>query len=165
MVTNREWCGTIHFYTNCKQTWAIEKIFSHTLLHYCPIKANSYSYDSYRIRNILAVMDHSNHLGRMPQVGDDDDSYAQAQVSRRTKQWVAYERKTPKDFNFLLLSDLMSACLHKTYGVPEKAFSKSRKSLELDKVAKNLSGDKNPGSRLLLAEMKSRKNTGTDASH
>lgn len=161
MVTNREWCGTIHFYTNCKQTWAIEKFFSHTLLHYCP-KANSYSYDSYRIRNILAVMDHSNHLGRMPQVGDDDDSYAQAQVSRRTKQWVAYERKTPKDFKYI--PDLMAACLHKTYGVPEKAFSKSRKSLELDKVAKNLSGDKNPRSRLLLAEMKSRKNTGTDAS-
>uniref|UniRef100_A0A8W8LSL6 Uncharacterized protein n=1 Tax=Magallana gigas TaxID=29159 RepID=A0A8W8LSL6_MAGGI len=161
MVTNREWCGTIHFYTHCKQTWAIEKIFSHTLLHYCP-KANSYSYDSYRIRNILAVMDHSNHLGRMPQVGDDGDSYAQAQVSRRTKQWVAYERKTPKDFKYI--PDLMAACLHKTYGVPEKAFSKSRKSLELDKVAKNLSGDKNPGSRLLLAEMKSRKNTGTDAS-
>lgn len=161
VVTNREWCGTIHFYTNCKQTWAIEIFFSHTLLHYCP-KANSYSYDSYRIRNILAVMDYSNHLGRMPQVGDDGDSYAQAQVSRRTKQWVAYERKTPKDFKYI--PDLMAACLHKTYGVPEKAFSKSRKSLELDKVAKNLSGDKNPGSRLLLAEMKSRKNTGTDAS-
>lgn len=78
----------------CKQTWAIEFFFSHTLLHYCP-KANSYSYDSYRIRNILAVMDHNDHLGRMPQVGDDGDSYAQAQVSRRTKQWVAYERKTP----------------------------------------------------------------------
>lgn len=38
--------------------------------------------------------------------------------------------------------------------------AESRKSLELDKVAKNLSGDKNPGSRLLLDEMKSRKNTG-----
>ncbi|XP_052691954.1 uncharacterized protein LOC128169991, partial [Crassostrea angulata] len=157
VVTNREWCGTMQFYTHCKQTWAIEKIFSHTFLHYCP-KANSYSYDSYRIRNILAVMDHNNHLGRMPQVGDDGDSYAQAQVSRRTKQWVAYERKTPKDFKYI--PDLMAACLHKTYGVPEKAFSKSRKSLELDKVAKNLSGDKNPGSRLLLAENKSRKTTG-----
>lgn len=43
--------------------------------------------------------------------------------------------------------------------------AESRKSLELDKVAKNLPGDKNPGSRLFLAEMKSRKNTGTDASH
>lgn len=31
----------------------------------------------------------------------------------------------------------MAACLQKTFGVPEKAFSKSRKSLELDKVAKN----------------------------
>lgn len=90
----------MQFYTHCKQTWAIEIIFSHTLLHYCP-KANSYSYDSYRIRNILAVMDHNNHLGRMPQVGDDGDSYAQAQVSRRTKQWVAYERKTPKDFKYI----------------------------------------------------------------
>lgn len=162
VVTNREWCGTMQFYTHCRQTWAIENFFSHTLLHYCP-KANSYSYDSYRIRNILAVMDHNNHLGRLPQVGDDGDLYAQAQVSRRTKQWVAYERKTPKDFKYI--PDLMAACLHKTYGVPEKAFSKSRKSLELDKVAKNLSGDKNPGSRLLLAEMKSRKNTGKDASH
>lgn len=162
VVTNREWCGTMQFYTHCRQTWAIENFFSHTLLHYCP-KANSYSYDSYRIRNILAVMDHNNHLGRLPQVGDDGELYAQAQVSRRTKQWVAYERKTPKDFKYI--PDLMAACLHKTYGVPEKAFSKSRKSLELDKVAKNLSGDKNPGSRLLLAEMKSRKNTGKDASH
>lgn len=63
VVTNREWCGTMQFYTHCRQTWAIEVCFSHTLLHYCP-KANSYSYDSYRIRNILAVMDHNNHLGR-----------------------------------------------------------------------------------------------------
>lgn len=63
VVTNREWCGTMQFYTHCRQTWAIEICFSHTLLHYCP-KANSYSYDSYRIRNILAVMDHNNHLGR-----------------------------------------------------------------------------------------------------
>lgn len=76
------------------------KNFQPHLLYYCP-KANSYSYDSYRIRNILAVMDHNNHLGRMPQVGDDGDSYAQAQVSRRTKQWVAYERKTPKDFKYI----------------------------------------------------------------
>lgn len=91
----------MQFYTHCKQTWAIEKNFSHTLLHYCP-KANSYSYDSYRIRNILAVMDHNNHLGRMPQVGDNGDSYAQAQVLRRTKQWVAYERKTPKDCKYIL---------------------------------------------------------------
>lgn len=100
VVTDREWCGTMLFYTHCRQTWAIEIFFSHTLLYYCP-NANSYSYDSYRIRKILAVMDHNNHLGRMPQVGDDGDLYAQAQVSRRTKHWVAYERKDPKDFKYI----------------------------------------------------------------
>lgn len=25
VVTNREWCGTMQFYTHCRQTWAIEK--------------------------------------------------------------------------------------------------------------------------------------------
>lgn len=111
---------------------AVEIFFSHIVLHYCP-KANSCSYDSYRIRNILAVMDHNNHLGRLPPIRDDGDSYAQAQVSRRTKQLVAFERKTPKGFKYILdLIDLMVACLHTTYGVPEKAYSMSKKSLELD---------------------------------
>lgn len=55
IVTNREWCGSLKYYTNCRQTWAIENFFSHTLLHYCP-KQNSFSYDSYHIRNMLAIL-------------------------------------------------------------------------------------------------------------
>lgn len=51
----------------------------------------------------------------------------------------------------------MADSLHKTYGVPKIAFSNSRKSLELVKDTKYLSGDKTPGSRILLAEMKAEK--------
>lgn len=54
----------------------------------------------------------------------------------------------------------MVVCLYKIYGVLEKVFLKSRKFLELDKVVKNLLGDKNLGFRFLLVEMKSRKNIG-----
>eukprot|EP00105_Crassostrea_gigas_P025893 XP_011446631.2 PREDICTED: uncharacterized protein LOC105341690 [Crassostrea gigas] len=160
LVTNRDWCGSIKFYTNCRQTWAVENFFSHTLLHYCP-KQKSYGYDAYHIRNMLAVMDHNNHLERMPLVGQDGEVYAKGHVSRRTKQWVAYEEKAPKDFKYI--PELMAACMRATYGVTETKFRKSRKSISLDSIAKNLSGETNPGSRILLVKMQSRKKTGPAA--
>jgi hypothetical protein len=60
-------------------------------------------------------------------------------------------------YNF---SELMAACMRATYGVSETKFRKSRKSMSLDSIAKNLSGETNPGSRILLAKMQSRKKTG-----
>lgn len=61
LVTNRDWSGSMKFYTNCRQTWAVENFFSHTLLPNCP-KQKSNGYDAYHIRNMLAVMDYKNHL-------------------------------------------------------------------------------------------------------
>eukprot|EP00105_Crassostrea_gigas_P035927 XP_019920075.1 PREDICTED: uncharacterized protein LOC105321369 [Crassostrea gigas] len=100
IVTNKEWCGSMEYYVNCQQTWAIEIFFSHTLLHYCP-KRNSYSYDSYCIRNVLAVLDHNHHKDREAATTMDGIVSAQCQVSRRTKQWVAYERKKEKNFPYI----------------------------------------------------------------
>lgn len=100
IVTNKEWCGSMEYYVNCQQTWAIENFFSHTLLHYCP-KRNSYSYDSYCIRNMLAVLDHNHHKDREAATTMDGIVSAQCQVSRRTKQWVAYERKKQKNFPYI----------------------------------------------------------------
>lgn len=100
-------------------------------------------------------MDHNNHLGRMPLVGQDGEVYAKGQVSRRTKQWVAYEEKAPKNFKYI--PELMAACMRATYGVSETKFRKSRKSIFLDSIAKNLSGETNPGSCIILAKMQSRK--------
>lgn len=60
-------------------------------------------------------------------------------------------------YNF---SELMAACMRATYGVSETKFRKSRKSISLDSIAKNLSGETNPGSRILLVKMQSRKKTG-----
>lgn len=34
-------------------------------------------------------------------VREDGEPYAQAQVSRRTKQWVAYEKKCPKEYKYI----------------------------------------------------------------
>lgn len=100
IVTNKEWCGSMEYYVNCQQTWAIEKIFSHTLIHYCP-KRNSYRYDSYCIRNMLAVLDHNYHKDREAVTKMDGILSAQCQVSRRIKQWVAYERKKQKSVPYI----------------------------------------------------------------
>lgn len=154
IVTNREWCESLKYYTNCRQTWAIENFFSHTLLHYCP-KQNSFTYDSYHIRNMLAILDHNNHVGRAVLVREDGEPYAQAQVSRRTKQWVAYEKKCPKEYKYI--PDLMVACMRETYGKPLSSYMKSEKELSLRSSQPNLSGTQNPGSKFLLACMESRK--------
>ena len=98
IATNREWCGSLKFYTTAQQTWAVENFFSHTLLHYCP-KQNANSYDSYSIRNMLAVMDHNYHKERDVATTPDGNPYVQGQVSRRTKMWVAYERWKVKEFS------------------------------------------------------------------
>lgn len=50
---------------------------------------------------MLAILDHNNHVGRTVRVREDGEPYAQAQVSRRTKQWVAYEKKCPKEYKYI----------------------------------------------------------------
>ena len=98
VVTNREWCGTMQYYVNCRQSWAIENFFSHTLLNYVP-KRVSFTYDSYCIRKMLAIMDHTNHLHRLPELTKSVLPYVDSHFSRKTKQWVAYEKKTKKEYD------------------------------------------------------------------
>ncbi|XP_052699369.1 uncharacterized protein LOC128176877 [Crassostrea angulata] len=153
-ITNRDWCGSMAFYVNCRQTWAIENFFSHTLLHYVP-KRVSYSYDSYTIRNMLAVMDHNNHLHRLPQVTESGLPYVYSHFSRKTKQWVAYEKKSIKEYSYI--PGLIITCMKEIYGRSCAGYTRTRQSKDLDNISANLSGSANPGSRVLLAEMKSRK--------
>ncbi|XP_061187746.1 uncharacterized protein LOC133195811 [Saccostrea echinata] len=160
IVTNREWCGSMSFYVNCRQTWAIENFFSHTLLHYVP-KRVSYSYDSYSIRNMLAVMDHNNHLHRLPAVTESGLPHVYSHFSRKTKQWVAYEKKTIKEYTYI--PKLIVTCMKEIYGSPCAGYTRSKQSKDLDSISANLSGIENPGSRLLLSEMKSRKKCGLAA--
>lgn len=94
---------------------------------------------------MLAVMDHNNHLGRMPLVGQDGEVYAKGQVSRRTKQWDANEEKAPKFFKYI--PELMAACMRATYGVSETKFRKSRKFNCEESFLENKSGIMNPFSQ------------------
>nr|XP_022306531.1 uncharacterized protein LOC111112933 [Crassostrea virginica] len=105
---------------------------------------------------MLAVLDHNKHIGRAVRVGEDGEPYIQAQVSRRSKQWVAYQKKCPKDFKYI--PELMSACMRETYGKPLNFYVKSCKERSLQSSQPNLSGTNNPGTKTLLASMKSRKN-------
>ncbi|XP_078332173.1 uncharacterized protein LOC111104867 [Crassostrea virginica] len=158
VVTNREWCGTMQYYVNCRQTWAIENFFSHTLLNYVP-KRVSFTYDSYCIRNMLAIMDHNNHLHRLPELTKSGLPYVDSHFSRKTKKWVAYEKKTKKEYDYI--PDLLIACMKETYGNSCATYSRSQQSLDLDSISANLSGVANPGSRQLLVQMKSRKKSST----
>ena len=100
VVTNREWCGTMQYYVNCRQTWAIENFFSHTLLNYVP-KIVSFTYGSYCIRNMLAIMDLNNHLHRVSELTKSGLPYVDSHFSRKTKQWVAYEKKIKKEYDYI----------------------------------------------------------------
>jgi hypothetical protein len=88
------------FYTSCRTTWRIENSFSHLLLRYCP-KRLSFSYDSYVMRNQLAVLDNVFHCGRDVQTTGEGLPVIQAQVSRRTKEWVAYRKLTSKKYEYM----------------------------------------------------------------
>ena len=56
--------------------------------------------------------------------------------------------------------ELIAACLRGTYGKTRKDYTWSDKAKALQDVAHNLSGGPTPDSRILLAEMKSRKQHG-----
>ncbi|KAK3106216.1 hypothetical protein FSP39_015367, partial [Pinctada imbricata] len=83
-----------------RTTWRLENFNSHSLLRYCP-KRLSFSYDTYRARNELAVLDFNAHVNR----GYNDTSCGQpsvrSQQSRRTKEWVAYRNLKEKQYSYL----------------------------------------------------------------
>ena len=81
VVLDRSWTGSFPFYTRCKQIWAIEYFYSHTLLNYCP-KEVGYSFDSYVLRNQLIVLDHDHHVGWPVQKANDWDRYTLTNLSR-----------------------------------------------------------------------------------
>lgn len=50
-------------YVRARHTSSIEAFNAHTLLTYCP-KRLHFSYDIYKMKNQLAVLDHNNHCQR-----------------------------------------------------------------------------------------------------
>lgn len=64
---------------------------------------------------MLAILDHNNHVGRAVRVREDGEPYAQAQVSRRTKQWVAYEKKNVLKSTSIFQARLILTVLLKSY--------------------------------------------------
>ncbi|XP_062580106.1 uncharacterized protein LOC134242103 isoform X2 [Saccostrea cucullata] len=159
IIISKEFLGNLQYYTNCKQTWAIENFYSHALLHYCP-KQISFAYDSYIIRNQLAVLDHNHHVERQLQCAEDGTAVPVIQFSRKTKQWVAYDRKVPKSYSSI--PDLICLCLRQTYGASVATYTRSAESKKLDDITKNLSGEKAPPSKELLSERKKRKISGLE---
>lgn len=96
----REFLSSLRYYTRARTTWKVENFFSHGLLRYCP-KRIGFMYDVYVMRNQLAVLDHNMHVGRLAAMNIDGSERIQAQVSRRTKQWVAYVRLSDKPYEYI----------------------------------------------------------------
>lgn len=49
----------------------------------------------------LAVIDHNHHLDREVEIASDGTTVPVNQFSRKTKQWVSYERKVKKNYNYI----------------------------------------------------------------
>ncbi|XP_062620690.1 uncharacterized protein LOC134282303 [Saccostrea cucullata] len=161
IVVNKEFTGNFQYYTTCKQTWAIENLYFHTLLHYCQ-KQVSFGFDSCVMRNQLAVIDYNHHLDREIQQARDGTSVPFVQFSRKTKQLVAYDRRVAKSYTYI--PDLIATCIRQTYGARREAYTKSAQAKKLDGIATNLSGDITPSSKELLNSRKKRKTCGLDLS-
>lgn len=50
---------------------------------------------------MLAVMDNNNHLHRLPQVTESGLPYVYSHFLWKTKQWVAYEKKSNKEYSYI----------------------------------------------------------------
>lgn len=47
-------------------------------------------------RNMIAILDHNHNLTRADQLSSNGNPYINCQLSRRTKEWVAYKRMEAK---------------------------------------------------------------------
>ncbi|ESO90733.1 hypothetical protein LOTGIDRAFT_175811 [Lottia gigantea] len=155
IITDKYFLGNLKYYTRCRQTWCIENFYSHSLLKYCP-KRIGFSFDGYVMRNQLAIIDYNHHTGRPALTNSQDEVCGMPQFSRKTKHWVAYERLVCKSYDYI--PDLMSECMYHIYRARNEDYKKGKRSLELDDIAPNLSGESNPETTSnLLKEMKRRK--------
>uniref|UniRef100_A0A8W8MNM0 Uncharacterized protein n=1 Tax=Magallana gigas TaxID=29159 RepID=A0A8W8MNM0_MAGGI len=68
---------------------------------------------------MLAVMDHNNHLHRLPQVTESGLPYVYSHVSRKTKQWVAYEK-------YSYIPGLIINCMKEIYGRSCAGYTRTR---------------------------------------
>ena len=50
---------------------------------------------------MLAIMDHNNHLHRVPELTKSGLPFVDSNFSRKTKQRVAYEKKTKKESDYI----------------------------------------------------------------
>ena len=96
----RDFLSSLRYYTRARTTWKVENFFSHGLLRYCP-KRIGFTFDVYRMRNQLAVLDHNMHVGRLPAQNLDGCDRVKAEVSRRTREWVAYKRLSDKTYDYI----------------------------------------------------------------
>ena len=53
------------------------------------------------MRNMLAVLDYNYHLHRETRLTDEGEPYIKSQVSRRTKEWVAYKSLKEKTYGYI----------------------------------------------------------------
>ena len=77
--------------------------FSHSRLCYAP-KRLQFSYDVYKMRCQLVLLDHNHHFIRTGQISEDGSPQKKifwSHVSRRSKKWVAYQQLQAKYYAYI----------------------------------------------------------------
>ncbi|XP_070186244.1 uncharacterized protein [Littorina saxatilis] len=151
IIMNPNLLASLEYYSRARHTSSVENFFSHTLLHYAP-KRIQFSYDGYCIRNMIAILDHNHNLTRADQLSSNGNPYINCQLSRRTKEWVAYKRMEAKEYSYI--PDLLCVCLDGVYGVGNHTARLTDTGLYLRNLGK--AQRKNPGAWTVFQQQESR---------
>ncbi|KAK6176988.1 hypothetical protein SNE40_015184 [Patella caerulea] len=119
-------------------------------------------------------MDHNEHTSRQTRTKRHGKPIVGGQFSRKTKQWVAYEKLEQKEYPYTCITNIpwvdyhsnnsfieninvFCECMHELYVAVESSYCRGERSLELDEVAPNLPGEKPTNTSELFAQMKKKK--------
>jgi len=110
VILNQDTMSELKYFVKCRESWPLENFYSHTYLRYTS-KRLRFSIDNYKIRAKLAVLDHNYHTERP--VAGKNYPLLNSFISRRTKNWVAYQRLSAKTYGYV--PDLIAMCLREVY--------------------------------------------------
>ena len=113
VVQEKRFLKMFPYFCNFQHTGGLESFHNHILM-YCP-KRHSYFFTGYKIRNLLAAIDHNEHVERpvKKRGNDDDKACIRSQFNRRSKKWVPVVIREAKQYSYI--SKLQTQALMKRY--------------------------------------------------
>ncbi|XP_070203010.1 uncharacterized protein [Littorina saxatilis] len=143
----------VKHYLNFRSTADLEVFHQHILM-YCA-KRYAYTPPVYRIRNVLAALDHNFHLGRSVKTKPDGQIQYHRCFNKKSGRWTVFPVKEEKDYSYL--KDLTLQALLKRMQ-DRRGMKRSRDLEDADprRIARTIMGQAPPPTAQLAAEQVSR---------